>query len=61
MATANHEAQSIWGSMACMAMRFCGEEMGEDWPPMFAARAMASCKWRGQEEERRREREGNSR
>jgi len=44
IATANQEAQSRGGSMACRAMRFCGEDMGEDWPPMFAARAMASCK-----------------
>ena len=29
--------------MALSAMRFCGEEMGELWPPMLAASAMPIC------------------
>jgi len=41
-ATANHEAQSIAGSIAAGAMRFCGDEMGELCPPILAAKAMAS-------------------
>ena len=39
-ATANQLAQSNGGSMACSAIRFCGEEIGELWPPMLAANAM---------------------
>lgn len=42
-ATANHCAQSSGGSIACKAIRFCGDEMGELCPPIFAARAIASC------------------
>jgi hypothetical protein len=42
-ATTNHLAQSSGGSIAWRAMRFCGEDMGELWPPILAARAMASC------------------
>ena len=41
--TANQEPQSSAGSIAPIAIRFCGDEMGEDCPPMFAARAMPSC------------------
>lgn len=41
-ATANHEAQSISGSIAASAIRFCGDEMGELCPPMLAAKAIAS-------------------
>jgi len=40
-ATTNHLAQSSGGSIAWRAMRFCGEDMGELWPPILAARAMA--------------------
>lgn len=39
-ATANHRAQSSGGSMACSAIRFWGEDIGELCPPTFAARAM---------------------
>ena len=39
--TANHLDQSSLGSISASAIRFCGEEMGDAWPPMFAARAMA--------------------
>lgn len=41
-ATANQRAQSNLGSIASRAIKFCGEEIGELWPPMFAASAMAS-------------------
>ena len=41
-ATMNHVDQSMGGSIAPIAMRFWGDEMGELWPPMFAARAIAS-------------------
>ena len=41
-ATANHPSQSIGGSISARAIKFCGEEMGELWPPIFAARAIAS-------------------
>ena len=40
--TANHRAQSNFGSMSCKAIKFCGEDMGELWPPMLAASAIAS-------------------
>jgi len=40
-ATANHCPQDTGGSMYFMVMRFCGEEMGELWPPMLAANAIA--------------------
>ena len=42
-ATANQLPQSRGGSIACSAMRFCGEDMGELCPPIFAASAIASC------------------
>ena len=41
--TANHEPQSSGGSIAASAIRFCGDEIGELCPPMFAASAMPSC------------------
>lgn len=41
-ATANHFPQSSWGSISWRAIRFWGEEMGELWPPMFAANAIPS-------------------
>lgn len=40
MATANQESHPRGGSMYSSAIRFCGDEIGEDWPPMFDARAM---------------------
>lgn len=42
-ATANHDAQSSAGSIFWSAIRFCGDEMGELCPPIFAANAIASC------------------
>lgn len=41
-ATANHFPQSRGGSMCCRAIRFWGDDIGELWPPTFAARAMAN-------------------
>ena len=41
-ATANHLSQSMGGSISLRAIKFCGEEIGELWPPIFAARAIAS-------------------
>jgi hypothetical protein len=41
--TANHCSQSMGFFMADRAMRFCGELIGEAWPPMFAASAIPSC------------------
>lgn len=38
--TANQLAQSSGGSIAARAMRFCGDEIGDDCPPIFAASAM---------------------
>lgn len=43
-ATANQLAQSSLGSIAARAIRFCGDDIGELWPPMLAAKAMASCR-----------------
>lgn len=40
IATANHDSHDRGGSMYSKAIRFCGEEMGDDWPPMLDARAM---------------------
>lgn len=40
--TANHPSQSTGGSISASAIKFCGEEIGELWPPIFAARAIAS-------------------
>jgi hypothetical protein len=42
--TANQLAQSSDGSIAWSAIRFCGEEIGELWPPIFAARAIAKIR-----------------
>ena len=42
-ATPNHCAQLTAGSMAPIAIRFCGDEMGEHCPPILAASAIASC------------------
>jgi hypothetical protein len=41
-ATMNQDAQSSGGTMACSAMIFWGEEIGELCPPIFAASAIAS-------------------
>jgi len=38
---ANHCSHVIGGSMAPSAIRFCGDEMGEAWPPMLDAKAIA--------------------
>jgi len=40
---ANHDAHEIGGSIEPSAIKFCGEEIGEAWPPMLEARAMAIC------------------
>jgi hypothetical protein len=41
MEMANHCSHVIGGSMAPSAIRFCGDEMGEAWPPMLDAKAIA--------------------
>ena len=41
MEMANHCSQDKGGDMSPRAMRFWGDEMGDAWPPMLAARAMA--------------------
>jgi hypothetical protein len=41
-ATMNHCPQDMGGSISLRAMRFCGDDIGELCPPMFAASAMAS-------------------
>ena len=41
-ATINHCIQLTWGSMACSAIKFCGDEIGELCPPILAASAIAS-------------------
>lgn len=41
-ATANHCNQLIGGFICPKAITFCGEEIGELCPPMFAANAIAS-------------------
>ena len=41
MEMANHSSHDNGGLMDPRAMRFCGEEMGEAWPPILDARAMA--------------------
>lgn len=43
----NQRPQSSGGSIACSAIRFWGDEIGDDWPPMLAASAIASCVARG--------------
>src|SRR6266702_1568514 len=46
-ATKNQRPQSSGGSIACSAIRFWGDEIGDDCPPMLAASAIASCAARG--------------
>ena len=41
-ATPNHDPHPIGDSISPIAIRFWGEEIGELWPPILAARAMAS-------------------
>lgn len=38
---ANHCSQESGTSMLPSAIRFCGEDIGEAWPPIFAAKAIA--------------------
>ena len=40
-ATANQRPQSICGFISWRAIKFWGEEIGDDCPPIFAARAIA--------------------
>lgn len=40
--TANHLPQSRGGSISPMAIKFWGEEIGDVWPPILAASAIAS-------------------
>lgn len=42
--TTNHWPQSKGSSISSRAIRFWGDEIGELWPPIFAAKAIASCK-----------------
>ena len=46
-ATANQLNQSRGSSIACNAIIFCGDEIGELCPPILAAKAMPNC-MRGQ-------------
>jgi hypothetical protein len=41
-ATKNQRPQSSGGSIACKAIKFWGDEIGDDCPPMLAASAIAS-------------------
>lgn len=41
MEMANHWSHDRGGVISPKAMRFCGDEMGDAWPPMLAASAMA--------------------
>jgi hypothetical protein len=43
---ANHCAQERGVSIIPRAIRFCGEEIGEAWPPMLDARAIARMRHR---------------
>jgi hypothetical protein len=38
---ANQLSQEMGGSIAPRAIKFCGEEMGEAWPPILDASAIA--------------------
>lgn len=42
IATKNQRPQSSGGCIACKAIKFCGDEIGDDCPPMLAASAIAS-------------------
>jgi len=63
-ATANHCAQPKGWSMASIAIRFCGDEIGELCPPILAANAIASChrsnKWMSSIYSRKRKKQANS-
>jgi hypothetical protein len=47
IATKNQRPQSSGGCIACKAIKFWGDEIGDACPPMLAARAIASCKTGG--------------